>query len=63
MPKVVVVEIEVEDDDRNAVGNIANTLRDFPILNIGFKRSDVPLHGPKPTCRGTGRGIEDDFGL
>lgn len=44
MPKIIVIEIEVDDNDRGVVGEIASELSCYHIINIGFKKED-----PKPT--------------
>lgn len=51
MSKVVVVEIEVDEDDKTAISEIAADLGSRTILSIGFKRPETTLHGHKPGCR------------
>lgn len=39
MSKIVVVEIEVEDDDKGIVGKIASHLSPYNVLSIGIKKN------------------------
>lgn len=46
MPKTVVVEIEVDDNDKTIIGEIASDLSHYTILTIGFKKPEPVYTGP-----------------
>lgn len=43
MTKIVVVEIEVEEDNKTIIGEIASDLQHLTILSIGFKKSETTV--------------------
>lgn len=44
MTKVVVVEVEVDEDAKGVVSQIAAALAEYTILSIGLKQPSVSLH-------------------